>query len=96
MSDPLTITATIYPNEVVAAFGLLLIISYGYDRVFVDPVVTKMNGSDGVVSWAVVIGVAYTLAIATIVMNSAAVGIVLFAMFVAAGIPMINGSYRRG
>ena len=92
--ESITLVIRVYPNELVAAFGLLLLISFGYDKLVVSPVTRKMDGDHGIVAWLVVGGVFYTIAVFGVIAGIAPALFVL-SMFIPSGIPMITGSYGR-
>jgi hypothetical protein len=75
------------------ALCLLFMCSILYDRLVVEQIETH-SPSLGVTAWEVVGGVLYTMVIAGFVIGFEVAMLVLL-LFVAAGIPMIMGSYAR-
>lgn len=99
----------IAPNQLLASLLLTALVTWAYDLFLVTPLEApetserqhllwwyKVRNKNGMTAWEVVAGTFIVIALFTVGVDSLLLGTILMMFFVAGGIPMIRGSYRRG
>ncbi len=95
MNEVLEITVGITPARLLATLLLAFIVAWVYNAEVIDPLEATDCGRWARAAWEVVGGVSVVILIFSVGMDSLAICVILFAYFIAAGIPMIRGSDRR-
>lgn len=95
MNEPLEIVVRIVPGQLVSSLILAFLVAWAYDTFVVTAIEEEAQGRRALTAWEVVGGCSIVIAIFAIGINSLALGVVLLLYFIASGIPMIRGSYKR-
>lgn len=107
--EEIHIVLGIAPNQLLACLLLTAVITWAYDLLVVTALEKpgfnehrqlawwqRVRNRNGMTVWEVVAGTSIVIMLFTVGIDNLLVGIILMMFFIAGGIPMIRGSYRRG